>query len=115
MNITRFGRNSKPIPVNGNNDIGYIEVNNSQDAMQNDLIDEEFLNLLKPEADIYMDACQQLDNDKTFKQPVQKMSNTTDIIVNDPMLGSCLLRMLSNCMKCAAKLTVRLLGENSLR
>ncbi len=83
MNITRFGRNSKPIPVNGNNDI-HIEVNNSQDAMQNDLIDEEFLNLLKHEADIYMDACQQLDNDKTFKQTVQKMSNTTDIIVNDP-------------------------------
>jgi len=86
MNIHRFGKKSEgtQIPTNVVEVEVKLNTQNTQQAMENDLIDEEFLQLLKHEADIYMDACRQLDNDKTFKQTVQKMSNTTDIIVNDP-------------------------------
>jgi len=82
MNITKYGNPNRQ--NNGNNNAGIeIEVTSSN-AMEQDLIDDDFLNLLKHEADIYFDTCQQLDADKVFKQTVQKMTNTTDIVVNDP-------------------------------
>lgn len=79
MNITRFG---KPDKLNTDNQVPVEIVSGA--STNNDLIDEDFLKLLQHEADIYMDACKQLDNDKTFKQTIQKMTNNTDIVINDP-------------------------------
>lgn len=82
MNIAKYGN---PNHHNGNSNSGEIEiVIQGKDAMEQDLVDEDFLSLLKHEADIYLDTCEQLDEDKVFKQTVQKMTNTTDIVVNDP-------------------------------
>lgn len=53
-------------------------------AMQDDIVDKTYLHMLQHEAGIYLDICNQLDKDKSFKQTLQRMVNDTDIVVNDP-------------------------------
>lgn len=55
-----------------------------EQAIEQDLIDSNFLNMLQHEGDVYIDICKALDKDKGFKHTVQNMTNDSDIIVNDP-------------------------------
>ncbi|MGB1205255.1 MAG: AAA family ATPase [Chitinophagales bacterium] len=60
------------------------EEKSPKQATEQDIIDREYLDMLKHEADIYLDLCKQLDNDDFFKETLQKMTNSSDIIVNNP-------------------------------
>ncbi len=55
-----------------------------EQAIEQDIVDEAYLELLKHEGDVYLEICKQLDKDKVFKETIRKMANDSDIIVNDP-------------------------------
>lgn len=82
MNITKYGKltNNKDIEIQINNDTNL----NSEQAMQQDLIDIDFLKMLQYEATVFLELCTKLDKDIDFKHTVQKMANDSEVIINDP-------------------------------
>jgi len=80
MNINKYGRKDffspQDAPTNALTPTAAIE---------QDLIDNEFLQLLKHEGDAYASLCEELDKDATFTKTLQQMANPgSDIIVNNP-------------------------------
>lgn len=53
-------------------------------AIEDDIIDNEYLLMLQHEADRFVEVCERLDKDKNFKTAVQAMANNSAVIVNDP-------------------------------
>lgn len=75
--------NNPPTPPNTDKDLPNNDLLPEQ-AVQQDLLDEEYLHLLQLEAAQMLQTCRDLDKDINFKQTAQKMANDTDIIINDP-------------------------------
>lgn len=51
---------------------------------EQDLLDEDFLNLLQVEGNQFLSLCETLDKDPIVQETLQKMTNDSDIIVNKP-------------------------------
>jgi len=82
MNIVRFGKSDKK-NENGGGAAPKDKVS-PEKAIEQDIVGDAYLQMLRHEGDIYMDLCKRLDKDKTFKDTIRKMANDSDIIVNDP-------------------------------
>lgn len=98
-NYQRYHKTFQPIEINGANQSPTKASNNptvqqssnqsasqltSSKAIEQDLVDADFLQLLQHEGSTYLDICKQLDRDQAFKKTVQNMANDTDIIIHDP-------------------------------
>lgn len=86
LNIVRFGKEggkgkNTPSKIGGAAPKDKVS---PEQAIEQDIVDEAYLHLLKHEGDVYMDICKRLDKDKVFKETIRKMANDSDIIVNDP-------------------------------
>lgn len=53
-------------------------------AAEQDLLDDDFLNLLQIESSQFLALCETLDKDPIVQETLQKMTNNSDIIVNKP-------------------------------
>ena len=104
-NMARYGKNHDDeieITINIKEEKAVPKQNDSSEqknadpttkqSLEQDMIDKEYLDLLKHEADIYLDLCKQLDKDDFFKETLQKMTNSSDIIVNNPKASELFLQ-----------------------
>ena len=86
LNIVRFGKNEKAKEKSNGNGGGVAPKDkvSPEQAIEQDIVDDAYLNMLRHEGDVYLDICKRLDKDKVFKETIRKMANDSDIIVNDP-------------------------------
>ncbi len=90
MNINRYGKdknknaasaedNSVPIAISADD-----KSLTPEQAIEQDLVDLAFMQLLHHEGQKNLGLCKDLDKDKVFKEAIQKMTNDTDVVINNP-------------------------------
>ncbi|MFK7905338.1 MAG: AAA family ATPase [Chitinophagales bacterium] len=84
MNIVRFGKSDKKKSENSGGGAAPKDKVSPEKAIEQDIVDDAYLQMLRHEGDVYVDLCKRLDKDKAFKDAIRKMANDSDIIVNDP-------------------------------
>lgn len=71
-------------------------------AAEQDLLDDDFLNLLQVEGSQFLALCETLDKDPIVQETLQKMTNNSDIIVNKPkskeLFTQDLLKIYNHCI-----------------
>ncbi|MEZ4883366.1 MAG: AAA family ATPase [Chitinophagales bacterium] len=85
LNIVRFGKSEKvKEQTEESGGAAPKDKISPEQAIEQDIVDEAYLQMLRHEGEVYLDLCKRLDKDKIFKETIRKMSNDSDIIVNDP-------------------------------
>ena len=87
MNVVKYGKkrtdsksSAKESKETQNSSL-QIDVDISgKDAIAQDIIDAEYLNMLQHEGTAYLQLCKELDKDKTFKEALQRMTNDPAIL-----------------------------------
>ena len=84
LNIVIFGKNEKAKEKRKGGSPAPKDKVSPEKAIEQDIVDDAYLQMLRHEGDIYLDLCKRLDKDKVFKETIRKMANDSNIIVNDP-------------------------------
>ena len=92
-NFSKYSKNNNKNTAEDEEDDGFLSKSQiilqehsmpPEEAVEKDLIDREFLNMLQHEMNSYKKLCIELDGDKAFKSTIQNMANKTDVAVNNP-------------------------------
>ncbi len=84
LNIVIFGKSEKVKEYKESGGAAPKDKVSPEQAIEQDIVDDSYLQMLRHEGEIYLDICKRLDKDKVFKETIRKMANDSDIIVNDP-------------------------------